>query len=126
MPHEQHHAGRGLLGLCLAYLVVQFIELMAKVFSRTCGLRLGPKHGHAGPGDLCQHRRWAHFIRTYQPVRAQAQNAFGGQLALITNTGQCFQGGWMLAGGIDADQPPLSAQRDHPLAQGTASTDPTA
>ena len=100
---------------------------MSNVFLQRWQIWLSRKQRHLNLGRfyLRQYRWRAHFFSADENVRTQAENAFSGKAALITNAWQRLQRLRMLAGGIDANQFRLAAQCRYPLRQRTAGADPT-
>ncbi|MNE43307.1 hypothetical protein D3C80_1374770 [compost metagenome] len=108
MANQQQHAGRLLARLGLLDLGLQRIQLLTIACCQRSGLLLCTKqlpqvpevfidrvefglareqfNPHARLADLRQHRWRPHLFGTHQHIRTQAQNAFGGQLALIADT----------------------------------------
>jgi len=147
VANQQQHPRRFLAGLGLLDLGLQIIELLAVTCGQFAGLPFSAEqaaqmrevllhcaqfgfageqlNSHTGVADLCQHRRRAHFLGTYQHIGAQAENALGRQLTLVTDAGQSLERLWVLAGGVDANQALLAAQGADPFAQGATGTHPT-
>ena len=106
----------GKQGISLGLTAEQFPQVCKVAFERG-QIRLGREHLHLHPctANLRQHRRWPHFLRAHKDLRAQAENAFGRQLPLVTNARQGLERGGMLSGGIHPDQLRFTAHGHHPF-----------
>ncbi|MNH06545.1 hypothetical protein D3C79_659150 [compost metagenome] len=113
MADQQQHTRHLVAGLGLLDLLLQYLELLMIIGNELRGLLLGAEqhtqllevcihggevslageqlHPNAGFADLRKHRWRPHLFCAHQYIRAQAEDALCGQLALVTDTWQALE-----------------------------------